>query len=151
MYAAAATERVRMTTGRKGKKYPIYVYPLRNPLYAEFVQKYQQHIGASKVIKQSALRKLIYDVWEDTRREFDAWRTERETNPLISLIIPNLTGSTKRTDHPYNLYLDYRDEAQAPIMDYIASLEPSDRQLFWNLILVRGMQNPYAEQIIKGI
>jgi hypothetical protein len=142
---------VAQATGRKQKKYPVYVYPLRNPLYAAFVDRYPQNSDADNPIKQPQIRKLIYEAFPVAREEFDEWRQRRESDPETPMVIPDLTGSCQRTERPYNVYLNKDDAKQAPLVEYIDSLAPKDRQLFFNLLFVRGMDVPDIARVIAGL
>jgi hypothetical protein len=152
MIAAATTMEVNTRmSGRKSKKYPVYVYPARNPLYAQFVERYTQRNDAPTPIKQPQMRKLVYEAFPLAKEEFDEWMLRREADPQTPMIIPDLTGSCQRTPRPYNVYLNEHDESQAPIVAYIKALKPKDRQLFFNLLFVRGMDVPDIERYLDGL
>jgi hypothetical protein len=152
MFAAAATDRTeRKVVNRKSKKYTVYVYPDRNPAYAEFVTKYPQEEGSLNPVKQSAMRKIVFEAFADAKEEFDTWQLQREADPNTPLLIPNITGSTRRTNRPYTVYLNKEDIFHRPITEYVDALTPSNRQLFFNLLFVRGMNLPDVELFTRGL
>ena len=130
--------------GPPAKKIPIYFYPERNPLYAQFVDKYP-YSG-----RPALIRKLFMEGYVVARPEFETWlaqlREDAETPPPLVE-----SQSTRRSRYPYTVYLSARKPEQRPILEYLTGLDRTYKQTLLRLALVRGMMLPNVEQLIQGL
>lgn len=130
----------------KKRRYPVYMYPLRHPLYQRFVNKY------APVGMQAVLRKLAVEGFALARDEMDQYLAnvsllgEGSPFPLIEV-----NDSTERTAKPYMLYLRTEDLTHSRLLAYIDSLPERHRQRFMQLVFVRGMELPEIEEMLRGL
>lgn len=145
------------------RRYPVYMYPARNPVYRHFVETWPAKGNAS------VLRKLTFEGWQTARGEMDAWikrlravENEEDAPPPI----PDMVITTTRETRRYNVYLRERDPSHLPIIQYSDSLEIVGeelrqkfsgkwsgklRQRFFTLLLVRGSQVSDIIEKISGV
>jgi hypothetical protein len=124
-------------------RFPVYVYPERNPLYKELADKYQ------RTGKQALIRKLFLHGWAIAYKEFEAFRvtlTGAVGEPKSPL---DEADSTLRLNNRYDLYLTQAEHSDK--IAYLRSLPDDLRQRFLLLVLVRGMELENIDELLYGL
>lgn len=128
------------------RRYPIYIYPARNPLYDQFAKKYQP------TGRQAVIRKLLVEAYAEARKDMDAWLAEVERHgESVPFPILDLTDSTTRTSKRYDVYLRTDDPDHVQLIEYLDSLSADNRQRFLRLAFITAMRMPDIDDLTRGL
>lgn len=122
----------------------LYLYPTRNPIYAEISQQFPP-AGS-----QAVVRTLLVTGWAVAHDEITAWLTTCVGAPETPLPVPDLTRDAVPRLR-YGLYLRESNLEQAAVIASWRTLPASVRQLVARLALVRGLAAPEIEERLRAI